>query len=175
MPGTEGCDFEQRSETPCADSKAKRKGHHSFKLKIPFYVFGMERIQERCYCDTQVRNKKLLSLFDVDARAKLRTVPFSAIWFPPRVGEQIELRADMEHGGGVYLIVGVRHILEDNGPPSEQTAVVVSVIVDVKPQHAAATREDAAEAGLTLEEIVSVPVAPIPITVELSLPMDPEE
>jgi hypothetical protein len=132
------------------------------KLKNPFYEFAMEEIQEKCYCGTQVRNKKLLSFFDVDARAELRSVPFSAIWFPPRVGEQIELRADVEHGGGLYLVVGVRHVLEDDGPPSKQSATVVTVIIDVKPQHTAAIREDTAAVDLAFEEIVSVPVAPIP-------------
>jgi hypothetical protein len=122
-----------------------------------------------------MRNKKLLSFFDVDARAELRTVAFSDVWVPPRVGEQVELQADVEYGGGVYLVVGIRHILEDNGPPSKQTASVVSVIVDVKPQHAATIREDAAEVDLALEEIVSVPVAPLPITIELTPPTDPEE
>lgn len=135
----------------------------------------MEQIQERCYCGTQVRNKKLLSFFDVDARAELRVVPYSTVWFPPRIGEQIELRADVEHGGGVYLVVGVRHILEDNGPPSEQTASVVGVTIDVKPQHAADVREDTAATDLALEEIVSIPIAPMPITLEFPAPTDPDE
>jgi hypothetical protein len=133
----------------------------------------MESGKERCYCDTQVRNKRLLSFFDVDARAELRSVPFSAIWFPPRVGEQIELRADVEHGGGLYLVVGIRHVLEDSGPPPKQSATVIGVIVDVKPQHSAAAREDAVAVDLTLEEIVSVPVLPIPA--ELSVMPEPEE
>ncbi len=123
----------------------------------------MEEIQGKCYCDTQVRNKRLLSFFDVDARAELRSVPFSAVWFPPRVGEQVELRADVEHGGGLYLVVGVRHILEDDGPPLKQSATVVRVIIDVKPQHATAAHEDVAAVELALEEIVSIPVAPLPI------------
>ena len=113
-----------------------------------------------------------ISFFDVDARAELRSVPFSAVWFPPRVGEQIELRADVEHGGGLYLVVGIRHILEDSGPPSKQSATVVGVIVDVKPQHAATAQEDVASVGLALEEIVSVPVVPLPVTIEL--PVLPE-
>jgi hypothetical protein len=130
----------------------------------------MEDAEERCYCVTQVRNKKLLSFFDVDARAELRSVPFGAIWFPPRVGEQIELRAEVEHGGGVYLVVGVRHVLEDSGPRAEKSATVVSVIVDVKPQHAATVREELAAVDLALEEMVSMPIAPIPI----ELPVAPE-
>ena len=120
-----------------------------------------------------MRDKKLLSFFDVDARAQLRSVPFSAIWFPPRVGEQIELRAEVEHGGGIYLVVGVRHVLEDSGPPSEQSATVVSVIVDVKPQHASSIREDTAAVDLALEEMVSVPV--VPLSVELSVIPESEE
>ena len=120
-----------------------------------------------------MRNKKLVSFFDVDARAELRSVPFSAIWFPPRVGEQIELRAEVEHGGGLYLVVGIRHVLEDSGPPLKQTADVVSVIVDVKPQHAMTAHEDVESVDLALEEMVSIPVLPIPA--ELSVTPESEE
>ena len=116
-----------------------------------------------------------LSFFDVDARAELRSVPFSAVWFPPRVGEQIELRADVEYGGGLYLVVGIRHVLEDSGPRSKQSATVVRVIVDVKPQHETAAREDATAVELAMEEMMSVPVAPLPITIELPVTPRPEE
>jgi hypothetical protein len=120
------------------------------------------------------KDQRRLSLFDVDARAELRSVPFSSVWFPPRVGEQVDLRADVEHGGGLYLVVGVRHVLEDSGPVGKQSAAVIGVVVEVKPQHAGE-----AEAGmavdLALEEIVSVPVSPLPITAELLTPFEPEE
>jgi hypothetical protein len=116
------------------------------------------------------KDQRLLSFFDVDARAELRSVPFSAIWFPPRVGEQIDLRADVEHGGGLYLIVGVRHVLEDSGPVGQQSAAVVGVVVDVKPQHATGTEAGTAAVDLALDKIVEVPVLPLPITVELPTP-----
>ena len=115
-----------------------------------------------------------MSFFDVDARAELRSVPFSAVWFPPRVGEQVDLRADVEHGGGLYLVVGVRHILEDSGPVGKQSAVVTGVVVEVKPQHASELEAKTAAVDLAFEEIVSVPVAPLPITVELPVLPEPE-
>lgn len=111
----------------------------------------------------------------MDARAELRSVPFSIVWFPPRVGEQVELRADVEHGGGLYLVVGVRHILEDSGPVGKQSTSVVGVIVEVKPQHGSEVETKVAAVDLALEEIVSVPVAPLPITAELLMPFEPEE
>ncbi|MBV8707385.1 MAG: hypothetical protein JO028_09345 [Acidobacteriaceae bacterium] len=116
-----------------------------------------------------------MSFFDVDARAELRSVPFSAVWFPPRVGEQIELRADVEHGGGLYLVVGVRHILEDSGPVGKQVAAVIGIVVEVKPQHGSEVEAKTAAIDLALEEIVSVPVAPLPITADLLVPFEPEE
>ena len=124
---------------------------------------------------SRLKDEKLLSFFDVDARAELRSVPFSAIWFPPRVGEQVELRADVEYGGGLYLVVGIRHILEDSGPTLKQSATVVRVIVDVKPQHATTAQEDMTAADLKLEEIMSVSVMPLPITIELPAPLEPEK
>jgi hypothetical protein len=123
----------------------------------------------------QGKDQRLLSFFDVDARAELRSVPFSAVWFPPRVGEQIDLRADVEHGGGLYLVVGVRHLLEDSGPVGKQSAVVVGVIVDVKPQHTSGVEVGTASVELALEKIVSVPVLPLPVAVELPVPPEHEE
>lgn len=83
------------------------------------------------------------------------------------------MRAEVEHGGGIYLVVGVRHVLEDSGSPLEQSATVVRVIVDVKPQHTATVREDTAAVDLALEEIVSVPI--VPLSVELSVVPESEE
>ena len=121
------------------------------------------------------KDQRHLSFFDVDARAELRSVPFSAVWFPPRLGEQIELRADVEHGGGLYLVIGVRHVLEDSGPIGKQSTSVVGIIVEVKPQHGSEVEAKTAAVDLALEEIVSVPVAPLPITADLLVPFEPEE
>ncbi len=115
-----------------------------------------------------------LSFFDVDARAELRSLPFSAVRFPPRVGERIELRAEIEHGGGLYLVVGVRHLLEDSDSVLKQSAAVVGMVVDVKPQHAEETKTVAAM-ELNLEEIVSIPVLPLPMTLELPVPSEVEQ
>lgn len=123
---------------------------------------------------SRVEDGRLVSFFDVDARAELRSLPFSSVRFPPRVGEQIELRADVEHGGGLYIVVGVRHLLEDSDPVLKQSAVVVGMVVDVKPQHASEIKTTAA-AELNLEEIVSVPIMPLPVTLELSVLPEPEE
>ncbi len=120
------------------------------------------------------KDQRVLSFFDVDARAELRSVPFSDVRFPPRVGEQIDLRADVEHGGGLYLVVGVRHVLEDSGPVLKQLAAVVGMVVDVKPRHELEAATDTAAADLALEEIVSVPVLPLPITIELPTSPEPE-
>ena len=121
------------------------------------------------------KDQRHLSFFDVDARAELRSVPFSTVWFPPRVGEQIDLRADVEHGGGLYLVVGVRHVLEDSGPVGKQSAAVIGIVVEVKPQHAGEAEAGMAAVDLALEEIGSVPISPLPITAELLVPFEPEE
>jgi hypothetical protein len=138
-------------------------------------VLPTKKGREKELTEPQREDQKRLSFFDVDARAELRSVPFSAVWFPPRVGEQIDLRADVEHGGGLYLVVGVRHLLEDSGPVGRQSAVVVGVVVDVKPQHASGPEAGAASVDLALEKLVSVPVLPLPVTVELPVPPEPEK
>ena len=131
-------------------------------------------VKKRKVAKSNAKDKRLLSFFDVDARAVLRSLPFSAVRFPPRVGEQIELRAEIEHGGGLYLVVGVRHILEDSDSVLKQSAAVIGMVVDVKPQHAAEAKTTAAM-ELDLEEIVSVPVSPLPLILELSAPPEVEE
>ena len=130
--------------------------------------------KKKATAQSRLNKERLLSFFDVDARAELRSVPFPAVWFPPRVGEQVELRADIEHGGGLYIVVGIRHVLEDSGPASEQSAAVVGVVVELKPQHATAAELTTTAVDL-LEEIVSVPVTPLPVTVELPVPPELEK
>lgn len=72
-------------------------------------------------------------------------------------------------------MVGVRHILQDSGPLGKQSTSVVGIIVEVKPQHGSEIETKTAAVDLALEEIVSVPVAPLPITAELLAPFEPEE
>lgn len=72
-------------------------------------------------------------------------------------------------------MVGVRHILEDSGPIGKQSTNVIGMIVEVKPQHGSEVDTKTAAVDLALEEIVSVPVAPLPITAELLVPFEPEE
>jgi hypothetical protein len=111
---------------------------------------------------------KYLRVFDVDAQAELRRVPLSEVRLAPRIGERIHLSGNREHGGGLYVVVGLTHALadryvDDPGLEPETTiaqehlvAHVTGIVVEVKPIHAEepAPPLAAAEADLPTEEFL---------------------
>jgi hypothetical protein len=72
-----------------------------------------------------------LHLFDVDAQAELRHMPLASVQSCPRTGEQVEVLADREHGGGVYDVVGVTHRIADI---DKTGACVTGIVVSLKPK-----------------------------------------
>jgi hypothetical protein len=106
---------------------------------------------------------KYCSFFDVDAQAELRRLPLSSVTICPRVGEHIELRADREHGGGVYLVVGVRQVLIDHGSKPGREATMEALIVELRPQHGIELEKPNTTAEVLLEELESIPLPPEPL------------
>ena len=106
---------------------------------------------------------KYCSFFDVDAGAELRRLPLSSVTICPRVGEHIELRGGHEHGGGLYLVVGVRQVLIDSGPMPGREAMMDTLIIELKPQHAIELEKPSMAAEVLLEEIESMPLPSEPL------------
>jgi hypothetical protein len=103
------------------------------------------------------------SFFDVDAQAELRRLPLSSVTICPRLGEHIELRADREHGGGLYLVIGVRQVLVDRGPKPGREATMEALIIEVKPQHAIELEKPNIAAEVLIEELESMPLPSEPL------------
>ncbi len=105
-----------------------------------------------------------ISFFDVDAHAELCRVPASPAMACPRLAEHVDFRADIEQGGGLYLVVGVRHVLEPQSMlHSGRDAFVTGVVVELKPIHSALLEKESAIAlELPMEEIVTLPLPPEP-------------
>ena len=105
-----------------------------------------------------------ISFFDVDAHAELCRVHSSPAMACPRLAEHVDFRADLEQGGGLYLVVGVRHIVEPHSMlHAGREASVTGVVVELKPIHSALLEKESAVAlELPIEEIVSLPLPPEP-------------
>ncbi|MFL6354046.1 MAG: hypothetical protein ACJ74Z_19645 [Bryobacteraceae bacterium] len=106
---------------------------------------------------------KYCSFFDVDAQAELRRLPLSSVSICPRVGEHVQLRTDREHGGGVYLVVGVRQVLIDCGPKPERGATMEALVIELKPQHAIELDKPDIAAEVLVEELESIPLPSEPL------------
>ncbi len=106
---------------------------------------------------------KYCSFFDVDAQAELRRLPLSSVTICPRVGEHIELRADRQQGGGVYLVVGVRQVLIDHGPKARRQPTMQALVIELKPQHAIDLEKPEIAAEVLLEELESIPLPSEPL------------
>jgi hypothetical protein len=106
---------------------------------------------------------KYCSFFDVDAQAELRRLPLSSVTICPRVGEHIQLRGDREHGGGLYLVVGVRQVLIDRGPKPGREAMMEALVIELKPQHSIELEKPDVAAEVLLEELESIPLPSEPL------------
>jgi hypothetical protein len=105
-----------------------------------------------------------LSFYDVDARAELLRMPLETAKFCPRIGEHVEVGRNIEEGGGMYLVVDVRHALVDVHDLSGQRSVISGVSVHLKPDHTDAEEHLTSAVELRLEEVAAIPIPTEPFT-----------
>ena len=99
--------------------------------------------------------------FDVDAKSELCFIPSESGVTCPRIGEQVDYRAEMEQGGGLYIVINVRHVLQKGAAGSEAGVSVSRIVVDLKPIHSATTeQEDAVAIEISVEEFAALPTPP---------------
>ena len=99
------------------------------------------------------------SFFDLDAGSEICHIPAKGILACPRVGEQVDYRADVEEGGGLYSVVNVRHILQRDAPSATARVSVARVVIELKPIHSAYLEQESAAVEIPVEELANVPVA----------------
>jgi len=87
-------------------------------------------------------------------------MPGKSVLACPRIGEQVDYRADVEEGGGLYSVVNVRHVLQRDAPSSTAGVSVARIIVELKPIHSVSFEQESAAVEIPVEELANLHIVP---------------